>query len=276
MVLALRHTALLFLMLVLSFPLRAAGDGDDLEEKRLSLEELEGLAAKGEWSQVLFHSDEIASADRGARWQSLVEKAAIGNLVFLRTSGVTGADQISLELQRHFPFLTRSKAFTDERNGSGLAAYDTCLRLEKKSSDCTSRLFDFTEQDKGDSDFQFRAGKWVARKQDAVAALRFFERVLGRVPNSLKSKFCGDADLHVAVIAGLRLNPGEAAKRAASLADKECWSALEAEIEGAFDREPAGNFSQNVCPLLKSRNQVNGKRVAKCAPSTQAQKPGPL
>ena len=261
---ALRIVILLMLSVAGARVACSTPESDAPTEKHYTLDELELLAQKHSWSELLLHAEDIYPADRKKKWESIVEMAATQHLREITGAGMSGAAPVAEQLIRTYPFLRGFRTFLEAKRGAALSDFTLCTAISKKGDDCVSQLWSFVQGSKDDTELAFRAGKKVAQNQDPVAALPFFHWAIKRSVAQQKAAFCADSDTRQAVLAGLRLAEGERSQQALSLADEECWAALHVEIEDAFDRESAGNVLKNTCPLLRARKLLGKKRIHKC------------
>lgn len=265
-----RLVAILVLAMIFAVGVRGEGgtlgspEGDVPPAKRYTLDELELLAQKKAWAEVLLHAEDIYPSERKKNWENVVESAAAEHLREISGAGMSGAAPVAQQLVRTYPFLSRSKSFREARGDAALSDYTLCTGINQKGDDCVSRLWDFLQGEKDDTELAFRAAKAVSQKQDPVAALPFFGLAIEGSVASRKDAYCADPDARQAVLFGLRLAPGDSSRQATILADEECWKALRAEIESAFDKEADGNFLKNTCPLLRKRKLLGKTRARKC------------
>jgi len=240
--------------------------GDDPEERRFSLDELEALGQKGYWDQVLFHAQHVPSGERGPRWEVLVERSTVQNLNFLREGAVSGADQLAISFAQNFPFLTRSKVFRESRDEAALAEFRRLYGLGTQStSESTEALVSFAKQIGDDTDFAFRAGQLAAEKQDPVAALPLYHLAIMGSVGTVKKGYCDHAEIKRSVTAALHLASGDLTRKALQIADKECWTAMQTDLATAFQREPSSAFDANVCPLFSAHKKEYGAPPKRCA-----------
>ena len=143
-----------------------------------------------------------------------------------------------------------------------LAAPDTCLEV----------LQAFVKTKPGEA---FAAGKAVRAQMNHSAAVPFFATALAKAPakpGDKKTNRCADADVAMAVAAGLEMPAAGNPIVADALAlVAQCWSDLQAPLSKALTESgPSGYLAENLCPKLVERKLTNAscekKPAAAAAP----------
>lgn len=225
------------------------------KERSYSMADLQALQKKGAWEELLGHAEDVAPTQRGAAWEALVEKAAIGYMEQLATN--TAAFEgvfTSQRLLKRYPHLLASQAFMTKRGEAGKTASEICLRESYRGQHCIDMMKDFLETSNTSPEVGFAFGKITRRNQNHYVAVPFFKWALDRKKDAA---MCGDEDMKLAVIAGLGLPPDyENAAGARDIAANACWDSLRAEIEKALIDNPSGYYRDNACAVMKAKGAL--------------------
>ncbi len=240
--------------------------------------ELDALAAAQSWRELGTHLTAVQPTLRDARWASLAEQAAIGELTPL----ITSSDHFDIRLAavEHylttFPALRGSTKFLALRASIGLGAFGDCFdraHAQARIVDCRRGLESFVRgaparPEPGSTaraDLARDAARLIGRKLNRAAAAPFFAIALEAAAGDA-TPICADADLTVAVLAALGTPPDWAeAKAAVSLAGT-CWETINGAVVAQVAREAGSGsyYLQNSCPTLLQRNALTGLRAARC------------
>jgi hypothetical protein len=166
-----------------------------------TLDDLRSLEQQRAWSELVEHLADVPPAARGSAWEQLAARASFE--ILSATFGVQNDAERALglaeELPKRFPSLLSSPVFMTERARVGLAGFRRCYDASQGAVPCTERLLGFVQLDPSNFELAFGAGKLVAAKDAAWAAVPFFRRVvLGRPAR----KECDDETLMNAVAVG--------------------------------------------------------------------------
>ena len=233
-----------------------------------ALAQLEALAAAENWHELGQHLTEVKPTERDARWNALVEQAALGELTPLAAPSSGSPDERLAAIERYypaFPSLRGSQKFAALRASIGLDAFARCFddahqgdQLQK----CRDRLDRFVHTAPMSADLARDAGTLVVHKLNHGNAAPFFAMAFEAPHGDL---VCTAPELATAVLAGLDW-PADAleAKSALMLADK-CWPSLRPAIVAEVTNEtPDSYYAQNSCPILMKHNETTAARAARC------------
>jgi hypothetical protein len=233
-----------------------------------ALAQLEALAATENWHELGQHLTEVKPTERDARWNALVEQAALGELTPLATPSSGSPDERLAAIERYypaFPSLRGSQKFAGLRSTIGLDAFGRCFDAANQGAElqkCRDRLDRFVHTPPMSAQLARDAGALVVHKLNHGNAAPFFAMAFEAPHGEL---VCTTPELATAVIAGLD-EPGDAleAKSALMLADK-CWASLRTELVAEVAREtPNSYYVHNSCPIVMKYNAVNDPRAARC------------
>jgi hypothetical protein len=162
-------------------------------------------------------------------------------------------------------------AAKDELKLKSVADFTKCAdQYEDGSEVCLEALERFVKAQPGQA---FAAGKAVRAKMNHAAALPFFATALSKKATKAQ---CSDADLQMALVAGLSLPPSNAGSTSArELVFEKCWDTTQAPILKALTAAGGGSyFAENLCPKLRERNVANAACETKpAAPHGAAAEP---
>jgi hypothetical protein len=209
------RTVTIYLLLALSLVgSRGSAElnGEELVDNQATLDELELLSAKKSWNEVLFRANQVRPGERGSAWQRLVESAAVHHLEWIIESGITGADQIAVDLQSSYPFLVRSPEFLRQRAQASLSAAVRCYTIIGRKAECTARIVDLVNHAKDDPELVVVAAEEVSRRDSALAALPLYLLALERTVGPRHGQICALPEVKAAIRAGAK-GRGPAAAR---------------------------------------------------------------
>lgn len=226
------------------------------------VDELEILAKKRGWAEVVMRLPEVPLNQRDARYEKLLELSAENYLSELATEGGSGLDQIADRLLVEFPPLRKSSSFLARRNGFGLAAVESCYELTKDSTECDLRLKALVEADAGNPGLVLQASRLARARSGSGTAVMILSLASGQASQVF---LCQDPDVKSAVIEALELPEGEASRRAGQLATGGCFEAIRASLTQELARSPASktHFRKHACEALGRRGVV----PLKCQPA---------
>jgi len=233
------------LILLALFATTARADG-------YSMADLEILDKQEAWDELGRHLDDVPPTKRDARWQTILERTAVGSLV-LRAAQPVLAYQVAEQLTKRFPTVKRSKDFMARRTTVGLAGLEACL--QRNTEDCGARFLDYVDADPTNQPLAVKAGIQLAGSTKPAVAVAFFKRGLAGRKNA---KECADKAVDRAVRAALELpadNPRVA--DANELAGAICWDALAESLVEQLVRGGGGAYRHNACPLLLQKKVLS-------------------
>jgi hypothetical protein len=236
------------------------------DERRYSQADLQALADKGAWSELIEHLGDVPPAARDARWEKVVEQAGIGALeVSTQRDDPFLGIRIGIQLVDQFPQVRESRVFMKKRNEVGLQAFDRCLNHDERIATCAPLLKAFVAQDPQDLDLAFTAGKIASKRMKRWYAASFFRTALAK-PSDTRS--CKDTDVRLSVVSALGLGDSPEWKTpiedARVILRDECWGDLRNAVQDAF-HEAGSKVPKNSCDILKAKSALGKVDVRVCA-----------
>jgi hypothetical protein len=248
------------------------GRADPLDRQKAAISEaakqvmadLNALAAAENWAELHDRLTELNPAARDARWNALVEQAAIGELTPQTAPGGTFAERIAA-IERYypkFPSLGGSPRFLALRTSIGLDAFGRCFDERQEPAKCFTALERFVHMAPVSAELASGAARLVGLKLNRSTSAIFFAAGLNATGGEA---ICSDADLAYSTVTALQRPPDwREAKAARTIADR-CWETLGAAIVEHVAHESAESYYlRNSCPILMERNAVTGLRAARC------------
>ncbi len=237
----------------------ASGDSrGELQAKEnvYTMADLQALAARQSWEELLGHAEDVPPAQRTAAWDNLIETAATGYVTSLGAQ-TDSYDAVfaSQALLRRFPRLSSSTGFMTKRGEAGKAAAARCLERASVGQHCIDGMKSFLEGANTGADVGFAFGKIARKNQNAYVAVPFFDWSLNKKTDAAS---CSDEDLSLAVVAGLGLPPDDTnASGARHIAVGGCWERLHPAIAQELQDPSAGSYYvDNACAVLKQKGAL--------------------
>jgi hypothetical protein len=240
------------------------GDGKPEAPADPAIEELDALAAAQSWGELTHQLIAVKPTARDARWASLAEQAAIGELS--RVNASSDHFSVRLGLIEHyvstFPSLKNSRKFLDLRASIGLGAFEQCFADAYDGLHCYRQLESFVRAVPTNADLVRGAARIAGRGLNQASAAPLLAIAAG-TPE--EASICAEPQLAGVLVAALGQLPDmPAAKAGATVADA-CWNTVGTAIVAQVAREGAGSFYfNNACPMLMRRNALTGLRAARC------------
>jgi hypothetical protein len=229
--------------------------GVGVKGKDFSMADLQALEKKSAWEELLGHAEDVPPARRGAAWEGLVTRAAIGYIQSLGTN--TAAYEgvfTSQALLTRYPHLLKSQEFMAKRGDAAKLAAERCLRGSYRGQHCIDMMKDFLKTSNTGPDVGFEFGKITRRNQNHYVAVPFFKWALDQKKDAA---WCADDDLKLAVVAGLGLPPdSEEAAGARHIAASVCWDGLREGVRKQLQDSPDGYYRDNACAVLKAKGDL--------------------
>jgi hypothetical protein len=234
---------------------RPAVGASPLKSKEFGMADLQALEKKAAWEELLGHAEDIPPAQRGAAWDKLVERAAIGYIESLTTQTAAFEGVFSSQaLLKRYPHLVKSQDFMAKRGEAAKIAAERCLSRSYGGDHCIDMMKDFLKTSNSGAEVGFAFGKITRKNQNHYVAVPFFKWALEQKKDSA---WCGDEDLKLAVIAGLGLPSSyENAAGARQIASQACWDSLKADVRKHLLESPEGYYRDNACAVLKAKGEL--------------------
>jgi hypothetical protein len=126
-----------FLLIILGFQM--ALQGSDIDPQRYSMAELELMAKRKQWANIVLFIKDIPKAEQDLQWKSLLERAAIGYVNELRTGGFSDSEKIIEDLLTEFPSLRDSLRLSALRVEILMSGFEKCFSNPKDVPFCTNQ-----------------------------------------------------------------------------------------------------------------------------------------
>lgn len=244
-----------FLLALVCSPLRAE------EDSGYTMDELETLALKKAWSEIILRLPAVLPADRGSKWEDLVEQAAIGHLKDLAKESIDSSVDNAEVLVNKFPSLARSRKFEEEKYRIALMGFELCFSNKADAPECEKRLLEYVKRGRNIMELAFRAGKLVSKHGRHEAALPFYSMAITTIT---RPGFCPADEVLVSVINGLTSPQRKTRELAREIADRQCWGHIQPTLLKAVERQPAGLLKSEACGLLKKKGELPPKLFLQC------------
>jgi hypothetical protein len=209
----------------------------------------------------------VKPTSRDARWASLDELAAIGELTPLAASSDPFAKRLAAVEHYYstFPSLRSSQKFLALRASIGLSALGQCFEEGRVQADYIERrrgLDSFVRAAPVSADLARGAARLVGLQLNRAAATPFFA-IAVEAPEGRAA--CADPDLAYALVAALGTPPDWMEAKAGLAVAEACWDTVSSVIVAQVARETANSYYLgNSCPTLMKHNALTGLRAARC------------
>jgi len=234
------------------------------EAAKQLLADLEALAAARNWPELHDHLTDLNPAARDARWNALVEQAAIGEMSLQTAPGGSYAERMAA-IERYypkFPSLSGSPQFLALRTSIGLDAFGRCFEEAQAPAKCLSALERFVHVAPVSADLARGAARLVGLKLNRSTSALFFAAGLDATGGE---GVCSDADVSYATVVALQRPSDWREAKAARILAERCWDTLgPAVVENVAHETADSYYLRNVCPILMERKAVTGLRAARC------------
>jgi hypothetical protein len=232
-------------------------------ETKYTMEDLQALAKKGSWTELMGHMADIAPAKRDAAWQLLLEQSAVGDLQAISAENQGEAvPSKSNELLKSFPELKTSAEFMKIRAELGMAAFKKCFVDQWAADKCHKDLTDFVALDPKNSDLAMQAGKLARANLNSAFAVGYFARAF---EGKKDPKECSDADVALATLAALGLPTDKPEAKQGKKVAEVCYAVLKPQIvDQLASQGNSSYFFANACPLAKAKGDLKGLMAKQC------------
>lgn len=247
------------ILIIISFGFLNAAIAD--EEVRSTMDELETLAIKKQWSQAIALLPELTPADRTEKYEAFVEKVAIGYLRQSAGSSPAEAMDEAEALVKKFPSLSRSKAFEEQKYQIAFQGYEKCLMTTSNLPYCEKSMMGFVKSDRNSMELAFRAGKLLNRYGFVASAVPFFSMAISTVS---RNTYCSDEDVLNTITQGLTLTDSKNRLMARELADRQCWREISFHLLQSLQRSPASQLKKEACALFRKKKEQSKTNPSLC------------
>ncbi len=224
-----------------------------------TLDDLDLLARQKAWSQLIIRMKEVPPADRTARWEALVEKAALGHIASLVVEAGSDIDATATTLLDEFPSLRRSRKYLDQRREVTLAAFRKCYDNPFLEDECGGRLLEFSKREIADIPLVRRVAAVMVERESPAAAWPLLKLVAKKINRDL---LCRDDFWQTVVVGALSSSDVMVQRGGRELAAEKCWPQLKAKLVSELDRTPAS--LPEICDLLREKKSLTPAQAKKC------------
>jgi hypothetical protein len=233
----------------------------EIEQVKVSLDKVELHLQKKDWSSAVNELRQVSPADRGTKWESLVETASVGYLKARVKESPGGIDPLVESLYQSFPVLLRSKLFSAEKTAIILNGFEECYKIEKEKQECTSRLLGAIEKNKKDTDFCYKAIYLVATNGTAYETLSAFKAA---VTDPSISKLCIHPSVQLGAASGLASADTKTVELAKEITDNYCWIYFKEAVVKTLGSKPSKTFLKNACGILIKKKEFVAEQKKYC------------
>ena len=231
-----------------------------------TMADLDALAASQSWAELHDRLTDIAPAKRDAHWNSLVERAALGELGQQKAPGGSPAERLAA-IERYypkFPSLAKSEKFLALRTKIGLEAFARCFEASGGygGSQCRQEFERFVFTSPVTAELALGAAHVIGIGLNRQVAAVFYEAGLD-APGG--QAICNDSELQYDLIQGLSLPPDYREAKSARNVMAKCWEQVKGVVTGNAAKEGGESyFMQNACPTLLQQNALSGLLQKRC------------
>jgi hypothetical protein len=238
-------------------------------DRRYNMDDLQALAKKGQWAELIAHAADIRPTQRNAVWQTLLKQAVEGWLSRprIQTNPLRAAMTAEALLER-YPALAKDRKLMAKRNEVGLRAFRQCFARRYWAAQCERALRPFVAQRGTDSKTAFAAGKLVRLHVNGPRAVFYFALAMKRAAGSGRSaiaKRCADRELARALRQTLALPTlaRQTLRDVRALSLGVCFKSVKKTVLDSLVTSKAARAA--LCQGLLSKNALTGTRRKKCA-----------
>jgi hypothetical protein len=229
------------------------------------LDELQALDAQEAWTELLAHALEVAPSKRDARWQTLLDHAAIAKLAALEVTDQASANaalRTADELMVSFATLRKSRPYLDKRVEVNLVALPMVLE-SRQSAEWLQRIEKLAERDAVTPKLAQRlATEVVGKRLIPSTSLPLWFLALKR---DGAAKVCGEPMLTKAVMDVVTEGGTPEVKE---LVTTTCQAQLRGPVMELVKTTDSRTVLLKVCPLLEGQPEAAELVKTKC--------PGPV
>ena len=243
----------------------------------LNMGDLEQLAKKQHFEEVLLRATEVAPRERNARWDAIVAQS--GRMILLDD---TQRDPLSaydkaLDRQRTFPHLRRDTDYRAAFEEMVLESIDDCFARVNvtqrnntppatlRAQDCLRRGERLRRSPKTSARALSRSSERLWRGGDRHGAVASMDAAFSRADRDMKAKLCLRDQTQSVVDFGFAQPVGDdAAKAAKHIAFTQCGEIFTEELQNELARNPSINVFKNACPTLLKQKSLSGLLKKRC------------
>jgi hypothetical protein len=223
--------------------------------------ELDALAARAAYAELLERAEDVSAGSRLDPWRSVVTKAAVA-VVSHRSAGAPFVDAAKAEtLRERYRFLADQPAFITARDEAVVAGAEACVK-ETEDAPCWKTLASF-EKTLG-AGGSLALGKLL--QKSGFRAGRVMP-VFARTVTSKDAPACRDPDVQAVTVDALELPVAEAAT-ARSVAFELCWTAMMPKLKAAMVGASSYRL-QNACKAMREKKALTEMQADLCTDEGQ-------
>jgi hypothetical protein len=227
-----------------------------------TLDQIETLVYRERFAEALRPLEQVAPTERSAKWETLVEKAALGHVRTLMREAPAGADGVADQLTKDFPHLQKSQELATLTAEVARMNAEVCLENAASGFECVERAYERVKGTGRPPDYYLSFAALVDRRVCAGAAVPFLELAeLAVAPGKTAvSKGCRSSVAQKILGRAFALPAGEPKERALKLAEGPCRATATALL--AKRRPSTPHLQDTFCRLKKTacRNVGSLKR----------------
>lgn len=226
--------------------------GDAVEEKYYSMDELEALAVKKNYTELMLALPHVIPAEKGKSWELLVEKAAIGQLSELYEKKDQAVILRAKAIVRQFPTLAHSEKFRKAKQNETAEILRDCYVNNTDKKSCTELAGYIFGTEADDISLYETIAPVVETGAGKAAVFQVYGRAI-HIGN--RDVLCQSNYLKSALMKAMDSAESKVATKSASeFIESSCWAVLEKEIYSRLERMPASDAKKNWCKIVKKKN----------------------
>ncbi len=247
-----------WILLILTLSLvSSAEEGGEVVQP--SLERLEVMIHREQFAQALQPLKSVESSARDARWEGLVEKAAIGELQTLLREAPVGVDTTAIQLLIDFPKLSKSAEFLKLKREAIRANGEACLDSALDGFDCAQKVFQKINGGAETILFYAQIAELFSYRVNVAAAIPFLQLAQKKGLEEGAQKMRGRCHLPLEsqklLFKALSLPDGEVKQMAIQLASGPCASEMKPMIQQAKKNNDP-HLRRAVCEIAAEDDKV--------------------
>lgn len=136
----------------------------EIEVKRYTMSELEVMAKKKEWANIVLFIKDIPKADQDLQWNSLLERASVGYVTDLKKGEFSEVERVIHDLLVEFPTLRKSLQFERIRNEILLSGFQNCFSRASDSPFCAKEGMKQMQTEFSSEELRQKLGQLISKK----------------------------------------------------------------------------------------------------------------
>ena len=261
-----KHLAGIVGVIVFSLSVASADD------HKYAMKDLKALIAQKGYEEVLQHLEDVAPSDRNQEWIDVAGQAAAG---YLAAAEDTEKLQLMVSVEKRYPALVKSPAYTKARldaipaafgkcyesagsryggQDERLAGYDKCIEIGKK----------FIASEPGNAALALAIAKAPAKTSYPHKAIELLKIAITAAGKS-SATVCKEHTLPGAVVNSLWFAGGKTLEETNEVAIA-CWATVKAPVFVELKKKDVGDlFKTNACTLASTQKDYGKDEAATCA-----------